>query len=252
VRLKEERFLALEIPLPPLSEQQRIVARIEELSAHIAEVRLLKEKEFAEIRQLLLGEFLQITENVTRKAMRDVAPLVRRPVEIKSDALYPELGIRSFGNGTFHKPELSGFELGGKRIFKIEPGDLLFSNVFAWEGAIAVAMPKDAGRYGSHRFITCTAKPGEITAEFLRFYFLTNEGLALIRAASPGGAGRNRTLGLDALSNIRVPVPSYELQTRFDALQAEVDNLRHLQTQATAELAALLPTILNQAFEGEL
>ena len=252
VRLKEERFLALEIPLPPLSEQRRIVARIEELAGLIGEARILREREEEEMRQLLIGEFLQITKNAPRKVMREIAPLVRRPIEVETTSLYPELGIRSFGKGTFHKPALSGFELGGKRIFRIEPGDLLFSNVFAWEGAVAVAEPKDTGRYGSHRFISCVTKEGEITARFLCFYFLTNEGLELIRAGSPGGAGRNRTLGLDALSNIRVSVPSYELQTRIDALQAEVDNFNRLQTKTTAEFDALLPAIFDRTFKGEL
>ena len=36
-RLKEEKYLAMKIPLPPLSEQRRIVARIEELAAKIDE-----------------------------------------------------------------------------------------------------------------------------------------------------------------------------------------------------------------------
>jgi type I restriction enzyme, S subunit len=35
VRLKEDRLLALEIPLPPLAEQRRVVARIEALAAQI-------------------------------------------------------------------------------------------------------------------------------------------------------------------------------------------------------------------------
>src|SRR5207247_8654970 len=42
VRLQEERFLAREIPLPPLPEQRRIVARIEELAAQIHEARNLR------------------------------------------------------------------------------------------------------------------------------------------------------------------------------------------------------------------
>jgi hypothetical protein len=42
------------------------------------------------------------------------------------DASYPELGIRSFFKGTFHKPHLSALEIGSKRVFWIEPGDLLF------------------------------------------------------------------------------------------------------------------------------
>jgi type I restriction enzyme, S subunit len=40
--------------------------------------------------------------------------------------------------------------------------------------------------------------------------------------------------------------------TRFDALQAELDALKHLQAETAAELDALLPAILDKAFEGEL
>lgn len=250
--LNPEALFACEIPLPPLSEQRRILARIEELEAQIQEACTIREEEETEIRQVLLGAFWKIVKNASRRPMRDIAPLVRRPVEVDFATLYPELGIRSFGNGTFHKPEISGFELGGKRIFKIEPGDLIFSNVFAWEGAIAVAKPEDKERFGSHRFITCFARPGEATARFLCFYFLTNEGLELIRAASPGGAGRNRTLGLEALADIAVPTPSYDAQLRFDALQAEIDSLRGLQAETASELDALLPAILDRAFKGEL
>jgi type I restriction enzyme S subunit len=44
IRLKEERFLALDIPLPPLSQQKRIVARIEELAGLINEARSLRQQ----------------------------------------------------------------------------------------------------------------------------------------------------------------------------------------------------------------
>lgn len=73
------------------------------------------------------------------------------------------------------------------KLYRIEPGDLVFNNVFAWEGAIAVAQPEDAGRFGSHRFITCVPRTGTATADFLCFYFLTPEGLEQIGEASPGG-----------------------------------------------------------------
>ena len=41
-RLKEEKFLDMKIPLPPLPEQRRIVARIEELTTKIEEARGLR------------------------------------------------------------------------------------------------------------------------------------------------------------------------------------------------------------------
>ena len=146
VRLQEDRFLHLQIPLPPLPEQRRIVARIEELATKVEDVRTLREKQDREIRQLLLSVFWKISRNAPQLTMGDIAPLVRRSVNVDVAESYPELGIRSFGKGTFHKPPLSGSEVGTKRLFKIEPNDLLFSNVFAWEGAIAVAKPEDTGR----------------------------------------------------------------------------------------------------------
>lgn len=251
-RLYFESLARIRFSLPPPPEQRRIVARIEELTAKMNEARYLRRQDEQEIRQMLVGAFRKVTKNAPELLMGDVAPLVRRPVEVAPEVLYPELGIRSFGNGTFHKPALSGLELGGKRIFKIEPDDLLFNNVFAWEGAIAVANPGDAGRFGSHRFITCVANQDRATSRFLCFYFLTDEGLELIRAASPGGAGRNRTLGLEALANIAVPLPSLESQRWSNGLQTQVDALKRLQFHTAVELDALLPSILDKAFKGEL
>lgn len=250
--IRPSDVLNYEIPLPPIAEQRRIVARIEGLAAQIAEARALREQEEADLRRMLIGAFWRVARNAPRRHMGDVAPLVRRPVHVETDITYPELGIRSFGKGTFHKPALSGFDLGTKRVFSIEPGDLLFSNVFAWEGAIAVAQPNDAGRIGSHRYMSCVPVQDQATSSFLCFYFLTDEGLDFIRAASPGGAGRNRTLGIQALARIQVPIPPLKNQKWFNALLTEVSSLKSLHAETAAELDALMPSILDRAFKGEL
>lgn len=247
-----DRFLALVIPLPPLDEQRRIVARIEQLAAKIQEARHVQLGTELELRHLLHGAYSKISADAPLQRMEEVAPLVRRPVEVNLENQYLELGIRSFGKGTFHKAPATGAALGGKRIFNIEPGDLLFNIVFAWEGAVAVAKKDDDGRVGSHRFLTCVAKQGVATAGYLCFHFLTDKGLDDLGRASPGGAGRNRTLGLEALAAIEVPVPSYDKQLWFDGLQAKVDALKKLQTETAAELDALLLSVLDMAFKGEL
>ena len=251
LRLSGEGIELPELP-PPLTMDRRVVAQIEELAGQFERVRALRQQQELEVGQMLLGVFQCLIKDAPRLLMHDVAPLVRRPVNLVPEASYSELGIRSFGKGTFHKPPLSGIEIGDKRVFHIEPGDLLFSNVFAWEGAIAVAKPEDVGRIGSHRLITCTPKAGVATSQFLRYYFLTREGLELIRAASPGGALRNRTLGLTALGNIRVPIPPVKDQYWFDTLQAEVAALRGEHAESATELDALLPAILDRAFKGNL
>jgi type I restriction enzyme S subunit len=248
--VRPKTFLACRIPLPPLTEQQRVMAWIQDLSAQLREAHTLCRESSAQTQALLTAEFRRLTDAAKLMPMRTVAPLLRRPVVLSSDTTYPELGIRSFGKGTFHKPALSAAEVGTKRLFHIEPGDLLFSNVFAWEGAVAVAQPQDAGRCGSHRFITCVPVQGRATAEFLKFFFLTPEGLRKLGEASPGGAGRNRTLGLTALANIDVPLPSYNAQQRFGALLAQAREAEALRTEAEAELDALDKALLDQVFRG--
>lgn len=252
VRLKEDRFMATKIPLPPLPEQRRTVARIEELAARIEEARGLRRETNTEIQAMLLGAYRRIVEGARRMPMSEVAPLQRRSVLVEPHGSYPELGVRSFGRGTFHKPSLSGLDVGSKKLFRIEAGDLLFNIVFAWEGAVAIAHPEDHGRVGSHRFLTCVPEPGLATSAFLRFHFLTDEGLDQLGKASPGGAGRNRTLGQKALRQIEVPLPSYEDQQWFSSLNEKVDSLRACQHDADVELTALLPSVLNRAFKEKL
>lgn len=175
-----------------------------------------------------------------------------RPVEIDPTSSYPELGVRSFGRGTFHKPELPGVEVGNKKLFRICSGDLVFNIVFAWEGAVAVAQPEDDGRVGSHRFLTCVPAPDTATVEFLRFYFSTPEGLQKLGEASPGGAGRNRTLGLKKLESLQVPVPPIGRQHWFDRLQAKAHEARTIRASTAQDVEALIPAMLHEIFDGQV
>src|SRR5690606_7675002 len=147
--------LQYEIPLPLLTEQQAIVARLDALADKARQLTNHLDAIEADADQLLAQQSQAAIADAPYRPMPEPAPLVRRQVVIEPEASYPELGIRSFGKGAFHKPAVPGMELGNKRLFRIETGDLLFSNVFAWEGAIAIAGPADSGRFGSHRFMTC-------------------------------------------------------------------------------------------------
>lgn len=249
-RIRPGQFLSIEIPSPPLAEQQAIVARLDALAEKTREVELHLDAVERDAEHLLALRFGDVIADAPLLPMAEVAPLVRREQTIDQNGSYPELGIRSFGRGTFHKPPLSGTEVGTKRLYRIEPGDLLFSNVFAWEGAIAIAQPADTGRFGSHRFITCCAIPGLATAEFLRYYFLTDDGMLKIGEASPGGAGRNRTLGLEKLMAIEVPVPPLAAQQTFDRLQAGVAALKAKHAAIRQASVALQPATLERVFAG--
>lgn len=250
--IKRDQVEALQVPVPSLDEQKRIVLRIEHQTNRVNFIRDAQRQLAVDVRGLLEGYYEEITSNADWMPLGEIAPQVRRPISVQSGQSYPELGIRSFGKGTFHKPAITAEQLGSKRIFHIHPGDLIFNNVFAWEGAVAVVRPEDAGRVGSHRFITCVPKPKVATSPFLYFHFTTEQGLHDLGDASPGGAGRNRTLGLTKLAAIKVPVPDYDKQVVFARLWGKVQEMNRLQADLSADLAAYVPALLAKAFRGEL
>lgn len=154
---------------------------------------------------------------VERVRVGDVLRLERRQVQIEPSEPYDEIGVRSFGRGIFHKEPVDGVTLGNKRVFRIEPGDLVISNVFGWEGAIAVASRAEAGKIGSHRFMTFVPVDGRIDTSWAAWFFRGEVGLGLIRKASPGSAGRNKTLAVQRFEDLVIPLPPIGEQRRVAA-----------------------------------
>jgi len=251
-RFKEKFFLDFPINLPDLQTQKKLVTKIETIKNKRSQIFDLTIEQARDINNLLFSKYTDLIKSAEWLPMKEIAPIIRRPIVLKDDAIYPELGIRCFGKGTFHKPALTGTEVATKKIFQIKTGDLIFSNVFAWEGGIAVAKEDDNDRYGSHRFISCVADEEKAIAEFLCYHFLSQKGLEDINACSPGGAGRNKTLGLDKLMKILVPVPSIESQKEFVELLEKTNTIKEYHKQTEQELTELMPSLLEKAFKGEL
>src|ERR1700723_2701995 len=102
-----------------------------------------------------------------------VLALQRREVAIDPIKDYRLIGVYSFGKGIFHRDPLIGSELGDYRFFRVESGDLVLSNIQAWEGAIACATQLDVGTVGTHRFLSYTPISERIDTNWARWYFLS-------------------------------------------------------------------------------
>ena len=183
-----------------------------------------------------------------RVKLGEVLHSVPRPLHVKADVLYREIGIRSHGKGVFHKNPVSGLELRSKKVFWVEPGDFVLNIVFAWEGAVAVLNDADAGMIGSHRFPTFRADEARLDCHFLLAYLRTPEGIDLLGRVSPGGAGRNRTLSRTAFLQQDIPLPPLTQQKRIVALIKEVTlqvvEASRLRREAVNEIALMYRSIL--------
>ncbi len=142
------------------------------------------------------------------KKVKDILKRVRNPVDVQKDVDYKQIGIRSHGKGIFYKESVKGEELGNKAVFWVVPDCFIVNIVFAWELAVAKTTDKEVGFIASHRFPMYKAIEGLLDLDFITYMFKSPRGKYLLNVASPGGAGRNKTLGQKEFGELEVPIPS--------------------------------------------
>ncbi|MBI4083930.1 MAG: restriction endonuclease subunit S [Candidatus Lambdaproteobacteria bacterium] len=247
------------IPLPPLAEQRRIVARIETLAAKVAEARGLRqeavEKAEAMFEQARVNVFSQ-ENGIATVPLQEVATLERGRFLHR-----PRNEPRFFG-GTHPWIQIGEIERSQKYIRQwsttLNDDGLAISKKFR-KGTILVSIAATIGAVGILDFDCCVPDSivgiipsAQTDSEFL-FHFLgyIREHLEVI---APQSAQKN--INLQILARMRVPrlplVTQRRIVTYLDGVQAKVDALKALQAETAAELAALLPAILDRAFKGEL
>jgi type I restriction enzyme S subunit len=82
------------------------------------------------------------------------------------------------------------------------------------------------------------------------------DGVASSRKNTLGKGHSQGNLNLNLIRKFVLPLPPLSEQHRIvaylDKLQAKVDTMKRLREEAMKELDALLPSILDKAFKGEL
>lgn len=133
----------------------------------IVKLALLNEEIERDAEHLLTLRFHDAIANAPLRLMTEVALLERRDVVIDPGKNYTELGVRSFYKGTFHQRTVPGTDFLWQNLCRVQTGDLIFSNIMAWEQAIAIAQSKDNGCVGNHRMLTCEANANLAVPGFL-------------------------------------------------------------------------------------
>lgn len=94
----------------------------------------------------------------------------------------------------------------------------------------------------------------ELLPDYL-FHFLFSQAF-MQHIAGDGRSCAVPHISPKQIESIRIPVPSTTEQRRiverFEALTLKLDELRRLQREVEAELAAFVPALLAKAFRGEL
>lgn len=176
---------------------------------------------------------------------------VERPVDVQSNEMYTQIGIRSHGKGLFHKEPVTGESLGNKAVYWIEPDCFVLNIVFAWEQAIGKTTQAEAGMIGSHRFPMYRPIDGKVDIDYLISYLMTKRGKDILEAASPGGAGRNRTLGQDRFMKSKIILPTPVEQGKISEILTTQDKVIELKEKLLAEKQRQKKYLMQQLLTGK-
>lgn len=70
--------------------------------------------------------------------------------------------------------------------------------------------------------------------------------------ASTGTNGRRRRLNPEDFPNSHIPLPTREVRERLRRVRSQLRLIRGIQEETVTEMEALLPSIFDRAFQGDL
>lgn len=247
---------SLEIPLPPLAEQGRIVAKIEELFAGIdAGVENLKavKNQIALYRQSVLKSILSGFATDTLANHVDMCLGKMLDKEKNKGTLFPYLRNKNVRWKNFDLDDLleMRFEESEEERYSIQRGDLVVceggepGRCAVWENDNVIKFQKALHRLRPH---------DNMNVYFLMYVFMLNIQAKNWDRFFTGSTIKHLTG--EALKNLQIPVPTLaeqekivaEIESRFeraDALETAVD-------RALNDAEKLKQAVLKKAFSGEL
>lgn len=256
----------IDLPLlpPPLTEQRRVVAKVERLAAKIEDAQALRRQAIEEARVLWQRGAERIFEHAEQKfpvrPLADAISVYGGGTPSKANPFYwsgtipwvtpKDMKVREIWDSIDHITEQATKESPAKLL---APGAVL---VVVRGMILAHTFPAAVLRAAAtinQDMKALVPKPYLMPEYLCAFFWAYNDRfLALVEKSTHD----TRKLETPVLVNAKVPIPPLEEQERIvadvDALLAQVRGLQHLQAGTSAELDALMPSILDKAFRGEL
>lgn len=196
--------------------------------------------------------FPEFKDSWNNYKIEDMFDRVGTPVDLDDTQTYREIGIRSHGKGIFHKEETTATEIGNKRVFWVEPDCFVVNIVFAWERAVAKTTEKENGMIASHRFPMYKPKKDIVDLDYITEYFITKRGQNVLILASPGGAGRNKTLGQKEFAKSVVKLPSLPEQQKIAEFLSIIDTVIEKQKETVSAWEERKKGVMQKLFSQEV
>ncbi len=259
--INRDEVYALHVSLPPLEEQQRIVAILDEAFEGLARARAHAEANLHNARELLERELETALDELSLKYGKTELGCVadfRNGFAFKSEKFKPSgepiVRISNIQFGEVDATKMVYTDPSDYREdlsrYRVQPDELLIAMSGATTGKVGfnttgkvLLQNQRVGRF---------CPTDRLRLSYL--YFLLSTKVAEHLAISAGAAQPN--LSTKQIEEIELPVPPLDIQDAFvadiETLRAAVNNLKEVYLEKLQSLSSLRQSLLQKAFAGEL
>jgi len=254
-------YKQIEIPLPPLPEQKKIVKKIEELFGKIDEAQKLREEAQTDATALIPAALHQIFEKGKQKGWK--METLTESCRVVADGTHDTPKYYNSGIPLITSKNLlpDGLSFGNIKFISKEDHNAISNRSGVDKGDILLAM---IGTIGNATLVETNdifsiknvglLKPNEkkVLGRYLYYYLDNSRLLSLIET----GGTTQKFISLGSIRKIKVVFPPVSEQKKIvaylDSLSEKAKVLQGLQVQTAEDMKALKQSILHKAFEGEL
>ncbi len=256
-KLNQERMRSIPIPVPPLSEQQRIVAKLDAAFAQIDKMKANAEKQLVGARALFqraLSQAMQPKEGWENKKISDVADacLGKMLDKVKNKGvLQPYLrNINVRWDGFYFDDILEmRFEKDEDEKYGIRKGDLIVCE--GGEPGRCAVWNEDIPNMKIQKALHRIRPHKDMDSRFMLYIFMLYSISGILEKHVIGATIKHLTGQI--LKKLEIPVPPLPEQQRIvaylDALSENVRKYEEAQRQIIAECDALKQSMLREIFE---
>jgi type I restriction enzyme S subunit len=269
-RIRPEQFLSVSVPLPPIEEQRRIVELLDCLALKVRSARQLA-ADCAQQGDLVLSRWISQLRFAECDWMRVANTVVDKPGAVRSGPFGSQLhheefvteGIAAIGtrdvqvnrltlqSGWYVRPE----KFAQFRRYEVFLGDLLCTIVGASIGRFCTVPENIPTAFTTKHVMALTLNKKVVEPEFASQVLNVHERCRKSIFSQCEGSAQP-SLNARKVLAVEIPLPPLDRQREIlgqtHKLRAKCDPLKSLSSSRMRELDALMPSILNQAFSGQL
>lgn len=260
-KLDTEKWSSVEIPVPSLAEQRRLVARVKALTSRVEQARQARQAALSEAetvfqRALAIAFSDDATENWNEYDPDELFQIVAgqvSPLDAEFRGL-PYLGPENVESGT---GRIIGARVTVAKL-KLKSGKYRFTSEHVIYSKIRPALrkvctPEYAGLCSADMY-ALQPNLARVSRQFLKFLLLAPPFSAY--AVEKSDRNAMPKINQASLRTYRFRIPEPPVQSRIarllNALIDKHSELQRLQLETASELEAFTPALLTRAFRGEL